>query len=254
MRKIVLAAALAAILPISSVSASEGVHLPEQEWSFYSVFGQYNKQQLQRGFQVYREVCASCHSLKYIAFRHLEALGYSEAQVKTLAGEYEVQDGPDDFGDMFMRKAKPSDYLPKPYANDQMARASNNGVLPPDLSLVVKARNGGPDYAYSLMLGYEAAPPGFELGDGMSYNKHFGSSGFQIAMPQQLTDGRVDYADGTPNTKEQLAKDVTAFLAWTAEPNLEARHATGFRVMLFTLLFVVLAYFLKRSIWSRLDH
>jgi len=254
MRKIVLAAALAALLPVSAFAAGGHVELPKQQWGFYGVFGKFDKQQLQRGFQVYKEVCAACHSLQYIAFRHLEALGYSEAQVKTLAAEYEVQDGPDDAGDMFKRKAKASDYLPHPYPNDNAARASNGGALPPDLSLMTKARHGGPDYVYNLMLGYEEPPAGVELGAGMHYNKYFTAGNHQIAMPVQLTDGKVDYADGTPNDAKQLAKDVSAFLAWTAEPKMEVRHATGIRVILFTLLFTVLAYFLKRRIWSRIKH
>jgi cytochrome c1 len=254
MRKIVLAAALAAILPLSAAYANEGVELPKQEWSFNGVFGKFDKQQLQRGFQVYKEVCASCHSLKYIAFRNLEALGYNEAQIKALAQEYQIQDGPDDAGDMFKRKGKASDYLPHPFPNDQAARASNGGALPPDLSLVVKARKGGPDYVYNLLLGYGEPPADIHLATGMSYNKYFAAGGFQIAMPQQVKDGVVTFADGTPNDAKQIARDVTAFLMWTAEPKMEIRHSVGFRVMLFALIFTVLAYFLKRRIWARIGH
>jgi cytochrome c1 len=174
--------------------------------------------------------------------------------VKTLAAEYEVDDGPDDSGDMFKRKAKPSDHLPKPYPNDQAARASNGGALPPDLSLITKARHGGPDYVYNLLLGYEDPPKGVEVAPGMHYNKWFTAGNHQIAMAQQVVDGRVDYADGTPNDAKHIAKDVTAFLAWTAEPKMEARHSTGVRVILFTLLFTVVAYCLKRRIWSRIGH
>jgi len=253
MRKIVLAAVLAAVLPLSA-SANEGVELPKQEWSFDGVFGKFDKEQVQRGFQVYKEVCSNCHSLKYIAFRNLEALGYSEEQVKTLAAEYQVEDGPDDSGDMFKRKAKPSDYMPKPFPNDQAARASNGGALPPDLSLIVKARKGGPDYIYNLLLGYEEPPADVHVAAGMHYNKYFAAGGFQIAMAQQVKDGVVTYADGTPNDAKQVAKDVTAFLMWTAEPKLETRHFTGLRVMIYTLLFTALAYFLKRRIWARIEH
>ena len=254
MRKIVLAAALAAVLPVSALNAAEEVVLPKQDWSFNGVFGQFDKEQLQRGFQVYKEVCSSCHALKYIAFRNLEALGYSEAQIKTLAAEYQIEDGPDDNGDMFKRKGKSSDYLPKPFPNDNAARASNGGALPPDLSLIVKAREGGPDYVYNLLTGYEEAPAGMKMAPGMNYNKYFTRGAFQLAMAQQVKDGVVTFADGSPNDAAHIAKDVTAFLAWTAEPKLEARHSTGLRVMLFTLLFTVLAYFLKRRIWSRIGH
>jgi cytochrome c1 len=254
MRKIILAAALAALIPTAAMAEGH-VKIPEEKWTFNGVFGHFDKQQVQRGFQVYKEICASCHSLHYIAFRNLEELGYSEAQVKTLAAEYEVMDGPDDSGDMFKRKAKPSDRLPSPYPNDQAARAGNGGALPPDLSLMAKARVGGPDYIYHLLLGYETPPAGFgELAPGMSYNKWFTAGGHQIAMPKQIEDGKVTYADGTPNDADHLARDVAAFLMWTAEPKMEVRHSTGFRVMIFTLIFTVLAYFLKRRIWSRIGH
>jgi cytochrome c1 len=253
MRKLVLAAALAALLPAAAIAA-EGVELPKQEWSFNGVFGKFDKEQVQRGFQVYKEVCSTCHSLNYIAFRNLEALGYSEDQIKSLAAEYQIEDGPDDSGDMFKRKGKPSDYFPRPFPNDQAARASNGGALPPDLSVIVKARKGGPDYVYNLLLGYDTPPADMHMNPGMSYNKYFAQGGFQIAMPQQVKDGVVTFADGTPNDAKQIAKDVTAFLMWTAEPKMEIRHATGLRVILFTLLFTVLAYCLKRRIWSRIKH
>ncbi len=254
MRKSVLTAiaAFALALPISAMGAEEEIHLPKQTWSFDGVFGKYDKVQLQRGFQVYKEVCASCHSLQYISFRNLEALGYSEGQIKALANEYDIDDGPDEAGDMFKRKGRPADHLPKPYPNDAFARASNGGALPPDLSLMAKAREGGPDYIYNLLLGYEDAPKDMTLADGMNYNKFF--PGHQIAMPQQITDGRVTYDDKeTPTTAAQISKDVTAFLMWTAEPKLEIRHATGFRVLLYTLFFTILAYLLKRRIWSRIE-
>ncbi len=253
MRKHILTAvaALALALPTASFAADAEIHIPKEKWSFNGVFGHFDKPQIQRGFQVYKEVCAACHSLEYISFRNFEALGYSEAQVKALAAEYEVDDGPDDNGDMFKRKAKPSDKLPKPYPNDKFARASNNGALPPDLSLMAKARHGGPDYIMHLLLGYEDAPKDMKLADGMSYNKYF--TGHQIAMPRQIEDGKVEYADGTKSDSKQIAADVAAFLMWTAEPKMEVRHATGVRVLLFTLLFTVLAYLLKRRIWARLE-
>jgi cytochrome c1 len=255
MRKSVLAAvaAIALAAPLAANSAEEEIKLPKQEWSFNCVFGKFDKVQVQRGFQIYKEVCSSCHSLNYISFRNFDDLGYSEAQVKALAAEYDIDDGPDDNGDMFKRKGKPSDRLPKPYPNDQFARAANNGALPPDLSLIAKAREGGPDYIYNLLLGYGDAPADMKIADGMNYNKYF--PGHQIAMPQQIMDDRVSYADkDVPTTAPQLAKDVTAFLMWTAEPKMEIRHNTGFRVMLYTFLFTVLAYLLKRRIWSRIEH
>lgn len=253
MRKIVLAAAAAFVLSAPVVQAAEAeVELMEHEWTFDGLLGHFDKQQLQRGFQVYKEVCAACHSLNYVAFRNLEDLGYSEDQVKVIAAEYQVQDGPDENGDMFDRPARGSDHFPKPFANEQLARASNGGALPPDLSLMTKAREGGPNYVYSLMLGYVDPPQGFNLLPGMNYNKYF--PGHQIGMPQQVMDDRVVYADGTKASAQQIAADVSAFLHWAAEPKLEARHATGIRVMLFAFLFTVLAYFLKRRIWAKLDH
>ena len=252
MKKVILAAAATTILIFPLIaSAAEEIHIPEEDWSFNGLFGTFDKQQLQRGLQVYREVCSACHGLKYIAFRNFEALGYNEAQVKALAAEYQVEDGPDEFGDMFMRPAKASDYLPAPFPNDVIARMANGGALPPDLSLITKARAGGPDYIYHLLLGYEDPPAGVELMEGLTYNKYF--PGHQIAMVEQVFDDRVAYADETPAIEEQIARDVTAFLHWAAEPNLEARHSTGVKVMLYTLLFTILVYLLQVRIWSRLE-
>jgi ubiquinol-cytochrome c reductase cytochrome c1 subunit len=205
---------------------------------------------LQRGLQAYREICASCHSLKYVAFRNLTDLGYSEEQVKALAAEYEFP-AIDDEGSDTTRKGTPADHFPSPYPNEKFARASNNGALPPDLSLITKAREGGPDYVYSLMLGYEDPPAGFTVLEGMHYNKYF--SGNQIVMAKQINDDQITYADGTKATAQQIAQDVTAFLHWAAEPKLEARHATGFRVMIYVVIFTILAYFLKKRIWARLE-
>jgi ubiquinol-cytochrome c reductase cytochrome c1 subunit len=240
MRKIVLAAA-AALTFSAPVFAAEEIPPMKRAWTFDGVFGKFDRQQLQRGFQVYKEVCASCHSLQYIAFRNLTEIGYSEDQVKVIAAEYQVQDGPDENGDMFDRPARPSDYFPKPFANDQLARASNGGALPPDLSLMTKAREDGPNYVYSLMMGYTDPPQGFELMPGMAYNTYF--PGHQIAMPEQITDA----------TAEQISADVVAFLHWAAEPKLEARHGTGIRVILFALLFTVLAFLYKKRLWARLE-
>lgn len=255
MKKFILAAAAAlALVPATAaLAAEEGPPLMTVDWTFKGPFGKFDKMQLQRGLQVYREVCASCHSLQYIAFRNLEDLGYSEGQIKTIAAEYEYPEI-DDEGSEITRKGKSSDYFPNPYPNEKFARASNNGALPPDLSLITKAREGGPDYLYSLLLGYEDPPAGIEMLDGMNYNKYFAAGNFQIAMAQQLSDDLVTYADGTAATAPQMAQDVTAFLHWAAEPKLEARNATGFRVMIYTLIFTILAFLLKKRIWARLEN
>lgn len=254
MKKLILAAASAlalAYLPTASQAApAEGVEMLHVDWTWKGTFGKFDRLQLQRGLQVYREVCSSCHSLKYIAFRDLMALGYSEDQVKALALEYEFPTI-DDEGSESTRKGIPADKFPKPYPNDKFARASNNGALPPDLSLITKARENGPNYVYSLMQGYEEPPAGFAMMEGLHYNKYFG--GNQIVMNKPLNDGQVTYADGTAATVEQMSKDVVAFLHWAAEPKLEVRHATGFRVMIYVLIFTILAYFLKRRIWARLE-
>ncbi|MGE4063187.1 MAG: cytochrome c1 [Rhodospirillaceae bacterium] len=251
MRKFLLAAAAAFALS-APATAAESIKNMEHDWSFNGVLGKFDKQQVQRGFQVYKEVCAACHSINYLSFRNLQEIGYSEDQVKVIAAEYQVTDGPDENGDMFQRPARPSDRFPKVFANDNLARAANGGALPPDLSLMTKARMDGPDYVYSLMLGYTDPPPGFELQPGMSYNAYF--PGHQIAMPQQITDDRVVYADGTKATAQQISADVTAFLHWAAEPKQEIRHATGIRVMLFALLFTVLAFLYKKRLWARLEN
>jgi ubiquinol-cytochrome c reductase cytochrome c1 subunit len=259
MKNLILAAALA-VAPVAH-AAEEGPPLMQVPWSFDGLFGKFDKMQLQRGLQVYREVCASCHSLDFVAFRNLSDLGYSEGQIKAIANEYEYPDIDDEGGDT-TRKGKPSDYFPNPYPNEKFARASNNGSLPPDLSLVTKSRHrDGPNYIYSLILGYEDPPPGlklsdgteFKLLDGMNYNKYFVSGSYQIAMAKQIEPDKVTYADGTAATPEQIAQDITAFLHWAAEPKLEARHGTGIRVMLYTFIFTVLAYLLKQRIWARLE-
>lgn len=243
----------------------------EQDWSFAGPFGTYDKGQLQRGLKVYRESCAACHGLERVAFRTLEDLGYSEAQVSALAAEYEVQDGPDAAGDMFMRPAIPSDHFPSPFANAEAAAASNNGAAPPDLSLMAKARavtrgfptfvfdiftqyaEGGPDYVYALLTGYEDAPEGVELQPGTYYNPHFIASS-ALSMPPPLADGQVTYEDGAPETLDQYSRDITAFLMWAAEPHMEERKRMGFNVMIFLVLFGGLVYLTKRKVWSNVDH
>lgn len=263
----------------SGAQAAEGAETPSyplkrpvpQEWSFSGPFGTYDQGQLQRGLKVYREACAACHSLDLVPFRNLEALGYSPEQVRALAAEYEVEDGPNSDGDMFTRAAVPSDYFPSPYPNPEAAAASNNGAVPPDFSLIAKARavergfptflfdiftqyaESGPDYIYGLLTGYEEAPANFEVQPGTYYNPHF-ISGEVLAMPQPIFDEQVSYEDGAPETIDQYSRDVTAFLAWASEPHLEARKRMGFNVMIFLALFGALVYLTKRKVWSKLDH
>ncbi len=243
--------AAAAVGTFTVLVAAEAEHPPARNWPHKGVFGTFDRATLQRGFQVYAEVCSSCHSINFVAFRNLTDLGYSMDEVKAIAAEYEIEDGPNDEGEMFMRTARPSDYFPPPFVNEQAARAANNGALPPDLSLIVKAREGGEDYIYALLTGFEDEPPaGFELTEGMNYNPYF--PGGQIAMTPPLFEDSVEYADGTPATVEQMASDVTTFLAWTAEPTLEARKRLGFKVMAFLLVLTVLLYFVNRKVWSKL--
>ncbi len=231
-------------------AAGAAVDLLHKDWPHDGPFGKFDKAAAQRGFQVYREVCSSCHSLNFIAFRNLADLGFSEDEVKALAAEYEVIDGPDEDGEMFERPAKPSDIFPAPFANDNAARASNGGALPPDLSLITKARADGVNYLYSLLLGYQEPPADFDLSEGMNYNTYFPSH--QIAMAQPLDDDAVEYSDGTSATLDQMSSDVTTFLTWTAEPKLEERKGTGLKAMMFLIVLTGLFYATKRKIWSDL--
>jgi ubiquinol-cytochrome c reductase cytochrome c1 subunit len=186
--------------------------------------------------------------LNFIAFRHLQDIGLSEEEIEATAAQFEVEDGPDDAGDMFMRPAKASDYVPPPFPNEMAARAANAGALPPDLSLMVRSRPGGADYLYALMTGYEEPPEGVEVGPGMYYNAYF--AGHQIAMPPPLSEGVVEYTDGTEGTLEQYAHDITTFLAWTSYPELEDRKRLGVKVILFLIALTALLYALKKKIWA----
>ncbi|WP_159587062.1 cytochrome c1 [Chelativorans xinjiangense] len=240
---------------------------PQLEWSFDGPFGAYDKGQLQRGLKIYREVCSSCHSLDLVAFRNLEDLGYTEEQVRAIAAEYEVEDGPDENGDMFTRPATPSDHFPAPFANPQQAAASNNGAAPPDFSLLAKARavergfptfvfdiftqyaEGGPDYIHALLTGYEEDAEGHEVPEGTYYNPYF-LNAVSLSMAPPLSDGMVTYEDGSPETVDQYARDIAAFMMWAAEPHMEARKETGFTVMVFLVLFGGLVYLTKRKVWA----
>ena len=249
------AAALFLAAPHKTVQAAGGATPPpELEWSFDGPFGAFDRAQLKRGWQVYKEICAACHSLHQIYYRHLEGIGFSEGEVKKIAADDEVPAGPNedgethDGGDLLVRAAKPFDKVKKPFPNDAAARAANNGALPPDLSLTSKAHKTGVDYIAAVLTGYKDPPSGFKLNEGMSYNTYF--AGNQIAMPAPLSAEAVEYADGTKATVKQMALDVSAFLAWTAEPEMEERKRLGIKVLLFLIVFTGLLYALKRRIWA----
>ncbi|HTZ35989.1 MAG TPA: cytochrome c1 [Stellaceae bacterium] len=245
------ALALAAGFAPGARAQEEAPSPPHQQWSFEGVFGTYDEAALQRGFQVYKEVCSACHPVKHLYYRDLVDLGYSEDQIKGFAAQAQVTDGPNDQGEMYQRPARPSDPIVGPFPNDQAARAANNGALPPDLSLIVKAREGGPDYVYAILNGFKDAPAGLKMQPNMYYNEYF--AGHQIAMPPPLTsDGQVNYADGTKATVPQMAHDVVTFLAWASEPNLNERHRMGAKVILFLVVAAGLFYAAKRKIWADL--
>ena len=235
-------------------NSAEKIDYLKTDWSFKGLFGKFDRGSLQRGYQVYTEVCASCHSMKYLSYRNLSEKGgpeFSVEQVKAIAASFEVTDGPNDDGEMFERPAKLSDKFVMPYANVKEAQAANGGAYPPDMSVLAKARSGGVDYIYSVLLGYEDPPSGVTLDDGVYYNKYM--YGNNIKMSQPLYDGSVEYNDGTEATKEQMAKDVATFLMWTAEPHLEARHKMGFKAILYLTILTILVYFSMKKIWSRIE-
>lgn len=223
----------------------------EQTWSFDGPLGQYDLASVRRGLQVYREVCSACHSLNYVAFRNLTEIGYSENQAKSIAAEYQVTDGPDDFGEYFQRQGTLTDYFPAPFPNEKAAAVANGGKAPPDLSLMAKAREKGPDYIYSLLTGYTSPPKGFvPLSATTNYNPYF--PGWEILMASPLSDGQVSFADGTKASVPQMVHDVATFLMWTAEPKLTERHRLGFAVLVFLAVLAVLLYLSKKKIWKQL--
>ncbi len=221
--------------------------LPKRFWAFQKPLGTFNRAALQRGFQVYKEVCSACHGLKRISYRHLKDLGLNANQIKALAAEASVTDGPNDQGQMFQRKGMPTDFLTGPYPNDQAARAAHNGALPPDLSLMIKARQGGADYVYALLTGYKTAPAGMVIEEGRYYNPFFSGKSLNMAPP--LTEGQVTYGDGTKATVEQMACDVVEFLSWAAEPELEPRKQMGVKVLSYLAFMIILFYLTYRKIW-----
>jgi ubiquinol-cytochrome c reductase cytochrome c1 subunit len=227
--------------------------LPHREWSFNSLFGTYDRTALRRGLQVYTEVCAACHALDLLSYRHLAGIGMGEEEIKTVAAAVQVTDGPNDEGEMFERAGLPTDRFKAPFPNEQAARAANNGALPPDLSLIAKAREGGPDHSFAILTGYGEPPACLTINEGSYFNRYFEAGAFQIAMPPPLNEGGVTYADGTPATVEQMAADVSHFLAWASEPHLETRHRIGVGVMLFLAVLVPCLYAVYRTVWMDVD-
>lgn len=248
----ILSIMMLGILLISNIAnaVSEKEKPKSISWPFDGVFGYFDKQAAQRGFQVYKEVCQVCHSLKHLEYRNLEDIGFSKEEVKAIAAENNVSDGPNEKGEMFERPARPHDKFISPYPNEQAARAANGGAYPPDLSLIINARPSGANYVYSILTGYLSSPPkNFKLTSGMHYNPYF--SGRQILMPPPLSDGLITYSDGTEASIDQMAKDVVVFLQWAAEPEMEKRKLMGIKVILYLIGLTILFYFAKRRIWSR---
>ena len=245
-QRILTLAVLGAALFARAAAAADD--LPR--WSFDGVFGSYDRAAAKRGFQVYHDVCSACHSLNLVYYRNLQQIGFTEDEVKAFAAEKQVNDGPNDQGEMYQRPGRPSDHIVPPFANEQQARMANNGALPPDLSVITKARKGGPDYIYSVLTGFVDAPEGVKVPDGMFYNTAF--PGHAIAMPPPLVDGAVTFADGTNATVPQMAADVVTFLNWAAEPELEARKKLGVQVLIYLVLLTAMLYAVKRKVWSAL--
>ncbi|KAF8936975.1 cytochrome c1 [Dissophora ornata] len=242
-----------AYLSMESVDANmaaDGLHAPVYPWEHKKNLATFDHAAIRRGYQVYKEVCAACHSLDRIAWRNLIGVSHTEAEVKAMAEEFEYADGPNDVGDMFQRPGKPSDYMPRPYANDEQARAGNAGALPPDLSLMIKARHGGADYVFSLLTGYQDPPAGVEIREGLNFNPYF--PGGAIGMARVLFDGVVEYEDGTPATTSQMAKDVTVFLSWAAEPEMDERKKMGMKALALLAVLTGLSVYLKRHKWAGL--
>ncbi len=268
LRRLSLAAAGLVLLGGWAVAAEGQKDAKDVSYSFEGLFGHFDKGQLQRGYKVYMEVCAACHAMKYVSFRNLAepgGPGFSEEQVKALAATFTVKDGPGEDGEMFDRPGVPSDRFPSPFANEKAAAVANGGAVPPDLSLITKSRAGwygtlehlihgigGPEYVYSVLTGYEEPPAELkpEQPEGKAYNPYF-ASGHWISMAPPLVDGQVTFDDGAPNTVSDMARDVSAFLAWTAEPKLEERKSMGFMTMIYLAVLALLLFLVKKKIWAR---
>jgi len=269
-KRLLIVAAVCLTAPMA-IAAGYQKHPEQHRWSFAGPFGTFDRGAMQRGFQVYQEVCAACHGLEHLAIRHLgqeggpfrtaviegERVTFPDPNenpiVRAIAAQYIVEDGPDEFGDMFERPGRPSDRFPSPYANEQQARAANGGAYPPDLSVMVKARHDGANYVRSLLLGYDYEPPAdLDILPGTYYNPYM--SGEVIAMPPQFQDGLVQYGDGTEATVEQMAEDLVTFLVWAADPHMEARKRLGLMVMIYLLILAGLLYAAYRQLWSNVKH
>ena len=245
---------LSTLIFIKPLFSAETIDPIKVNWSFKELTGKFDRASLQRGFQVYKEVCASCHSMQYLSYRNLGEPGgpeFTQDEVKAIAASVEIEDGPDSQGEMFTRPGKPSDKFKSPYPNVEASTVANGGAYPPDMSVLVKARPGGADYMYSVLMGYEEPPAGMKLDDGVYYNKYM--IGQKIKMASPLLEGIVEYSDGTEATVDQMAKDVTTFLAWAAEPELEVRHKLGIKVIIYLILLTILVYLSMKKIWSRID-
>jgi ubiquinol-cytochrome c reductase cytochrome c1 subunit len=271
LKSLALAGTALMLIGAGAFAAEEQREAKDISYSFEGPFGHFDRGQLQRGYKVYKEVCAACHSMNLVHFRNLDqpgGPGFSEEQVKALAATFTVKDGPGSDGEMFDRPALPADKFPAPFANAEAARAANGGALPPDLSLIAKARAGwmgtvnqlvhglgGPEYVFSVLTGYEE--PSEELQkeqpEGKYYNPYF-ASGHWIGMPPPLTDGQVTFDDGAPNTVADMSRDVSAFFAWAAEPKMEERKSMGFSVITYLAIFALLLFLVKQKIWARVDH
>ncbi|XP_024282121.1 cytochrome c1, heme protein, mitochondrial [Oncorhynchus tshawytscha] len=238
-----------ALMLQQSVKASDlELHPPNYPWTHSGMLSALDHGSIRRGYQVYKQVCSACHSMEYLAFRNLVGVSHTEAEVKVLAEEIEVVDGPDESGEMFTRPGKLSDYFPKPYSNPEAARAANGGALPPDLSYIVNARHGGEDYVFSLLTGYCEPPAGVEVREGLYYNPYF--PGQAIGMAPPIYNEVLEFEDGTPATMSQVAKDVCTFLRWAAEPEHDQRKRMGLKLLMGSAILVPLVYYMKRHRWS----
>jgi ubiquinol-cytochrome c reductase cytochrome c1 subunit len=251
LKKIIISI-LISVIPLSVYSEEKNVDFIKNNWSFDGIFGTFDRASLQRGYQVYKEVCAGCHSMQHLSYRNLSEKGgpeFSVEEAKAIASQFEVEDGPDSEGEMFMRPARLSDNFVKPYPNVEASTAANGGAYPPDMSVLAKARAGGADYIYSLLMGYKEAPASYELDDGVYYNEYM--QGNKIKMSEPVSEGIVEYSDGTNPTKDQIAKDITTFLVWASEPHLETQHRMGFKTIIFLIILITLVYMSKQKVWSR---
>ncbi len=249
MKRIILLFSLIIMASGAVIATTNDLKPKNIKWNFEGMLGTFDRSSIQRGFQVYKEVCSACHSLDLIAFRNLTEIGFNEPQAKEIAKGYSITAGPNDIGEMYQRPGILSDYLPSPYPNEQTARASNNGASPPDLSLMIRARENGANYVYSLLTGFnQAVPAGMIVQDNMHYNPYF--PGMQIAMAPPLSDGIVTYTDGTKATVDQMARDVVNFLQWTADPKMEKRKEMGLKVLMFLFIFTGLFYIAKKHVWK----